>query len=655
MLLSLHVPLGAEDAAEVKGESGLVLEVATAGGKDLRLSKRAALAVGKGESPSALLAAGKYSATWHGMLNLEKRSRVYFSFEGTGAAELFIDGESVLKEAGEMGEGETERLRLNSGQVPIKVVYTSPEDGAGGFRLMWRGREFSKEPVPASVLVHEKSEPLEKAMLVRRGRALFAELKCSQCHEGGKGMPEAGEMAPSLAGVGSRLDAGWMEAWLKDPKSMRAHARMPQVLKNEEDAQHVAAYLEGLKEAEPAKLAGNKAAGGKLFHDLGCIACHRSESGQDMASWATAPIDLFNAGHKYEEGALVAFLKNPGKHHAATRMPDFALEDKEAADLAAFVRSLSSKEKPSFSNGDAAKGKQIVVESHCSQCHEGVEASSASYQPLAAIAKKGSSDKSCLKKGSAVDYGLNAADSEALNAFLEDAQGVKSLAYFNKAEYAHRQFENLNCASCHQMDTQAAELGAVHQFSAKYAGHSEEENTEEAAHGAIAPPALTYIGEKLTIDYMERLFGGKLEYRTRPWVTQRMPAFPSRDALLAEGFAAAYGLGKEEDRGNAEVEQGKTLFGMVGGFGCAACHGAGEAKPIAVFEAPGVNLQFAGDRLRMDFYHRWMRDPQRIDPQTIMPKYFVDENATTLTEPLEGDGQKQMEAIWNWMQSLNEK
>jgi cbb3-type cytochrome oxidase cytochrome c subunit len=72
-----------------------------------------------------------------------------------------------------------------------------------------------------------------------------------------------------------------------------------------------------------------------------------------------------------------------------------------------------------------------------------------------------------------------------------------------------------------------------------------------------------------------------------------------------------------------------------------------------VFEAPGVNLLLAGERLRKDYYHRWMRDPRRIDPATIMPKYYVDENETTLSEPLEGDGYKQMEAIWQWMKELD--
>jgi cytochrome c2 len=636
-----------ESEAEKQGDPGLVLSISVGDQKDTLVTKRAALSVAEGESPSAMLPAGKFTATWEGNLKLEKRERVYFSFEGNGSAELWVEGESVLKEE-KLGEGETERLRLNSGMVPVKVTYTSPDNGAGHFRLNWRGREFAVEPVPAAVLFHEQSEDVKKAELVRRGRTLFAELKCSQCHDGGEGMPEASEMAPSLAGVGSRLDAGWMEAWLKDPKALRSHARMPQVLENADDAKHVAAYLEGLKAEEPVKIVGDKDAGGKLFHDLGCITCHKSERGQDEAQWAQAPIDLYNAGHKYEEGALVAFLKNPSAHHASTRMPDFGLEDKEAADLAAFVRGLATTEAPSFSNGDAAKGKEIAEKANCAQCHDGIEKSDATFAPLADLAAKVNSDKSCVGTGGSVDYGLPAEDAAALNAFMADVQASKSLAYFNKAEYAQRQFVNLNCASCHKHDGIDAGLAKVHPLTAKYTG-----KPYDAGGKGAAPPDVTFIGEKLRQDWMKELFSGTLENRSRPWQKQRMPAFPSRADNLAEGFAAAHGVIAETEKTEPVEEPGKTLFGMVGGFGCAACHGAGDVEPLAVFEAPGVNLLLAGERLRKDYYHRWMRDPRRIDPATIMPKYYVDENETTLSEPLEGDGYKQMEAIWQWMKELD--
>ena len=221
---------------------------------DVRVSRQAALTVQKGESVSALLPAGQYEAVWEGHLKIDKRSRVYFSFEGNGSAELFVDGESVLKEEGKFGGDETKRLRLSSGEVPVKIIYKSGAEGAGSFRLMWRGRDFAKEPVPHALLGYNTNEKLAQSQLVRMGRGLFAEMKCAACHDGGKGMPEASELGPSLAGVGSRLDEHWLAEWVMDPSALRHHARMPKLVENKEDAAHVAAYLGTLKTDSQAKL-----------------------------------------------------------------------------------------------------------------------------------------------------------------------------------------------------------------------------------------------------------------------------------------------------------------------------------------------------------------------------------------------------------------
>ncbi|HXJ76607.1 MAG TPA: hypothetical protein VNM37_27370, partial [Candidatus Dormibacteraeota bacterium] len=67
----------------------------------------------------------------------------------------------------------------------------------------------------------------------------------------------------------------------------------------------------------------------------------------------------------------------------------------------------------------------------------------------------------------------------------------------------------------------------------------------------------------------------------------------------------------------------------------------------------GVNLVYSADRLQPDFYRRWLRAPTSIDPQTKMPVYF-DEGKSPLTEILGGDAEKQIAAIWQYLQ-LKEK
>jgi hypothetical protein len=68
-----------------------------------------------------------------------------------------------------------------------------------------------------------------------------------------------------------------------------------------------------------------------------------------------------------------------------------------------------------------------------------------------------------------------------------------------------------------------------------------------------------------------------------------------------------------------------------------------------VVESPGVNLAYSGERLLKPFFHRWVMNPQAIDPATKMPGYFDAQGRSQLTEILDGDGARQIEAIWQYV------
>lgn len=67
-----------------------------------------------------------------------------------------------------------------------------------------------------------------------------------------------------------------------------------------------------------------------------------------------------------------------------------------------------------------------------------------------------------------------------------------------------------------------------------------------------------------------------------------------------------------------------------------------------VFESEGINLAYSAARLLPDFYRRWLRAPTSIDPQTKMPMYF-DEGKSPLADVLDGDGEKQISAVWEYL------
>ena len=70
-------------------------------------------------------------------------------------------------------------------------------------------------------------------------------------------------------------------------------------------------------------------------------------------------------------------------------------------------------------------------------------------------------------------------------------------------------------------------------------------------------------------------------------------------------------------------------------------------KALAAFEVKGTDLQYVEERLRPEYYIRWMLDPQRIIPLTKMPKFATD-GLTALPE-FEGDAKKQFEAMWEFL------
>ena len=98
----------------------------------------------------------------------------------------------------------------------------------------------------------------------------------------------------------------------------------------------------------------------------------------------------------------------------------------------------------------------------------------------------------------------------------------------------------------------------------------------------------------------------------------------------------------------------KKLIAVQGGFNCISCHGVGKQPAVAPFEAPGINLLDAAQRLRHDYYPRWMIDPTRVDLNTRMPKFSMDGSTTPLKDVLEGNDHRQFEAIWHYLATLPE-
>jgi hypothetical protein len=102
----------------------------------------------------------------------------------------------------------------------------------------------------------------------------------------------------------------------------------------------------------------------------------------------------------------------------------------------------------------------------------------------------------------------------------------------------------------------------------------------------------------------------------------------------------------------AMAETGAKLVGDQGGFACTVCHDVGKAPATAPFEAPALNLAWSAERLRLSYYERWLLNPQRVDPETKMPRYSDSNVRTQPKQVLDGDGRRQFDAIREYLLKL---
>jgi mono/diheme cytochrome c family protein len=166
-------------------------------------------------------------------------------------------------------------------------------------------------------------------------------------------------------------------------------------------------------------------------------------------------------------------------------------------------------------------------------------------------------------------------------------------------------------------------------------------------------PPLTWIGEKLRPEWMENFIAGKIDYKPRPWLRARMPAFPARAHGLAIGLALEHGFPATSPalpKPDPELAQtGQKLTSKTAGFSCVQCHAVGEQKALAPFEAPAPNFAYVAERLRPEYYKRWMLKPQRVLPGTRMPDFADAAGTTPLKNILDGNAHKQFDSIWNYL------
>lgn len=194
-------------------------------------------------------------------------------------------------------------------------------------------------------LKNEDEEPEDKfkADEAELGRVLLEELNCTSCHKAtgaAAGLLKA-KQAPVLDKIGERAQLAALEKFFGGPHARKPGTTMPDVFNaqsEDERKANITALLHFLSKTGSVQEAmtdsASAARGEKLFHQIGCVACHSPVKAGAAPIANSIPIG--NVAGKYTLPSLIAFLKNPLDARPAGRMPSLNLDDKSARDIASF-------------------------------------------------------------------------------------------------------------------------------------------------------------------------------------------------------------------------------------------------------------------------------------------------------------------------------
>jgi len=466
--------------------------------------------------------------------------------------------------------------------------------------------------------VWDKSEtatyPAPPSGSVASGESLFNTVGCTGCHildgdaKRDDFFPQINRLnGPNLVGTGSKVEAGWLFGWLKDPKSYNPNTRMPNLRLTDQEAADITAFLmtqkspgyDGLEppaidgstrdelaleylrnnntyEQSEAVLAGMSEhersvyLGEQTVQKYGCYGCHDLDGfddskpiGVELTEEGSKSAHLFDFGHVHDvphtrHDWIKTKLLNPriwdeGKEAVKNyselyKMPNFGMSEREA---------------------------------------EAVLTNVLGFTKESALASR-------------------RAGQSARSAAL--AEGRKLITYYN-------------CQGCHLIEGE---------------GHA---ILSSLGDKGLLPPSLASQGARTQADWLFEFLHDPGTVSTRPWLATRMPTFGFDDEeinALISYFAArderqTFSTSPQRPSDRQSLVVGEVAFGMLQ---CAKCHPAGVSAAGVSAGELAPSLLLAPERLRHDWVPDWIKDPQTWIPGTNMPQNFAKADDGTFSSPL---------------------
>lgn len=375
--------------------------------------------------------------------------------------------------------------------------------------------------------------------LAQGGQLLITELNCVACHEA-EDKIFATRQGPDLQGIGSRIsDGAALSLLIRNPRFLKLGTTMPSMFAGpDRDPQELEAllhFLASLREKPGQQLLlGNSERGLKLYHEVGCVACHAPDvevrpEGMpetlplERPALASSPIRL--ATHWSAE-YLTRFLMNPSDFHPAGRMPNLLLSEQEAADVAAYLQETPSTDPvielalPNPAPELVETGQALFVSKGCAACHDAGGGLSTRPAPMLAELA-GNLEGGCLSEtpveGSVPHFFFNGLQRKAIQLALTGTP--------RPLPKLERELQQRDCYACHTIDGRGGPEIAREPFFGAFDPYSTTKNLS-------LPPEFDTSAE---FPLFEILTGNA--DRKRPKVRSRMIVLPEKDArALAELF-----------------------------------------------------------------------------------------------------------------------
>lgn len=598
------------------------------------------------------------SIVWTGELFLPDEGTYQFAAEFRGRLLWKLGDQTLIDEFAEELVVRSASLTLNEGKtLPLRIEFT-PSQGST-LRTFWSGPKFAPEPLsemhltppidaagaPATLTIHTWP-------LYLRGETLLERHRCAACHDLG----DAPAPVSDLAVLGRWLKPAWIEKRLR-AAAPESHSAMPAMgLSDAEAAAFAAAISANTADASPKipSLTPEQAANAEtLLTTSGCLACHSwKDIGQDKSNIGG---DLTQIGDKWTFAFFQKWLSDPQKVDPHAQMPRPALSDEEIAVLAALLAASQSpkdeaQNQPSPSNAAAIDVKSLAANRRCGACH--VLPASLRTETPPRLPRPASFASACLAEPTDRHPGFAFTDEErrALETALRSHSAKAADIAF--ARPTRSPLEKQGCTQCHARGAE----GGLRQKLLEIAAELPERFPRLTE---MTPPPLNSVGDKLHDRALrDAILRTPKTKKQRPWLDVRMPLYTFSDAELKtlrdellredrvpESVGEILSSPLKKLPTEAELRSAGARLVTTDGFSCTSCHDIGvwkasPAKPAA----RGTDLAMCGQRLRKEWFLRWLRNPARIAPNMEMPSLQVPVKGV-----LGGDLDAQLLALWTVM------